>query len=730
MTSTSDHEVSETVADPVDGSTGFDELDLDTPWSQDRRYKARLMSRWLSPPQLVDAGFKELVAGLFETFADRRESLQARDNVVLIHPLCAEEGKTSYGDPATRLEPRPLLPPDENRPLGDGFWFDYVADIGDGFTSTYSVAAEIAMTDSASKVREFATPHGTQVDLHRGELLVMGGDQVYPLANDEEYRNRTIGPYETACRRAKPPMSVVAVPGNHDWYDGLTAFLSRFCTEQWIGGWQTRQSRSYWAAKLQPGWWVWGIDVALEHSPIDHHQLQYFRSVAAELEPDDRIILVTAKPSWLQPERPGWMQQADDLAGRVFGTHKPESEADPSKGDYQQLSYFMTTTLANVPDSPDHTERPPRFALILSGDKHFYCRYDNEDAEPDERLPHVLAGGGGAYLSLPVRQADNIAVPWPRRRPEGDEGLALAKRVQWPDPEATRKLAGTSLWRMISRNWGFCAVLSAIYLALATAIQSGDREDYTSSWPDNVERSFSALWSSPSLALLGLGLVFAVSLQSKLPLPGKVPLAVIQTSFHLIALSTCAALARLAMSGDVGFSATGWAAIAFLIGASAWGGWGAWIWMIYRKFPFAAIGGFVLLVGLAIAMAVGQWESWAWTILLIGLASVLSGVAFAAGLLVAVALFGDQDNELSVAVREAGFKNFIRLNIDTESNLHVYVIGLEKVPHQRLKFRSDDKGTPHRGTPEVTPVYGEAWKPGAKQRYEPRLIDHFSIPAR
>lgn len=694
------------------------ELDLATPWPEDRRYKPRLMSRWLSPPQLIGAGFKELVAGLFEEFADRRASLESRDNVVLVHPDLldgdhpTDDSRNGQSD-RQALERRPLFPSRPEAAADDGFWFDYVADLGDGFSSTYSVASEIAMTGIAPKVKEYR--HGgddaDRVALHRGDLLIMGGDQVYPLANDDEYRNRTVGPYETACRIADPPMSLLAVPGNHDWYDGLTAFLNRFCTEQWIGGWQTRQSRSYWAANIQPGWWVWGIDIALEHAPIDHHQLEYFRSVAAELDEGDRIILVTAKPSWLH-------------SGPAPTERAPTpSERAAADEEYEQLSYFMWSTLLHSVANDEGVADPPRFVLIVSGDKHFYCRYDNEDAG-DKRLPHVLAGGGGAYLSLPFRQPDEIAVPLPRR---SGEHLPLTKAEQWPDRGATRRLSVTSLWRMISRNWGFCAVLAAIYLLLATLIQAGDRESYTSSVTDNVVRTFSALWSGVGLAAVGIGLVGALSLRSKLPLGRRLLLSVIQAALHLVALSICAALARLAISGDVGLSAASWATVGLFIGAAAWLAWGTWFYGIYREFPRASLVGWFGLVGFALVVWIAQPHSWAWTIILAGTASVLSGVAFAAGLIVAVALFGDQDNELSVAVRETGFKNFIRFHIDGAGDLNAYVIGLEKVPHQRLRFRPD--GDNQAGTPEVVSVRRWHRRRGAA-RYEPRIIDRFTLSAR
>src|SRR6185503_13653700 len=81
--------------------------------------------------------------------------------------------------------------------------------------------------------------------LPSGELLIMGGDQVYPapvrtVAHDA-YWDRTVGPYELACVEAakargceyeRGQRTVLAIPGNHDWYDGLVSFLGRFCSPE------------------------------------------------------------------------------------------------------------------------------------------------------------------------------------------------------------------------------------------------------------------------------------------------------------------------------------------------------------------------------------------------------------------------------------------------------------------------------------------------------------------
>ena len=137
-------------------------------------------------------------------------------------------------------------------------WLDHVADLGDGFDPTYTVARLLA-----ADAVEVDPPEGTQgapLHLPRGRLLVLGGDEVYPTPSSTGYEDRTKGPY----RAALPPGAVdpapflVALPGNHDWYDGLTAFLRLFAQRRPLGGWRTAQTRSYFAVELPQRWWLVG----------------------------------------------------------------------------------------------------------------------------------------------------------------------------------------------------------------------------------------------------------------------------------------------------------------------------------------------------------------------------------------------------------------------------------------------------------------------------------------
>ena len=99
-----------------------------------------------------------VVSGVFSSYADNRE-LQS-------------------------LQPAEVF----DRSDAPELWLDYVADLGDGFDATYSLATLLAAPSLNLNGQE--TP--------RGEILVMGGDQVYPFGDVEAYEQRTTDVYATA----------------------------------------------------------------------------------------------------------------------------------------------------------------------------------------------------------------------------------------------------------------------------------------------------------------------------------------------------------------------------------------------------------------------------------------------------------------------------------------------------------------------------------------------------
>ncbi|MGY0231337.1 metallophosphoesterase family protein [Longispora urticae] len=383
---------------------------------------------WFAPGQLAGTALRVMLAQRFGAYLDKRE-LQAM-----------------FEQPTFRHD-------------SDELWLDYVADVGDGFNSTYSVAYLLAQpglhpapprpgpsvlgTDSMAMPGPGAVPQpGTMsaappgatgaeppdpLFLPRGQVLVMGGDQVYPVGSAIAYRERCEGPYTTAFPDSdddgadlRAP-ALYALPGNHDWYDGLTAFLRLFGKGRHFGGWRSPQSRSYFALKLPHGWWLYAIDEQFD-AYLDEPQMDYFRAAAKELKPGDKVIIASPAPSW------------------VYTEEKPS--------EYDTIKYFIKKIIG---------EHDVTVKLHLSGDAHHYARYGDG---------FITCGGGGAYLAGTHGLPKGIAVPVVA-------GAAVHPlRATYPSQADSKRYGWGVFWRMPWQNPTFALLIGLLHTLVLLAFVS------------------------------------------------------------------------------------------------------------------------------------------------------------------------------------------------------------------------------------------------------------------
>jgi hypothetical protein len=572
------------------------------PWGRVRRIRyahGEPANRWLAPARLLTTAKGVVMARVFADFADKRE-------------LMASVPREYYT----------IMPPDERQPVR----VDYVSDTGDGFDATFAVARIVADTPGVSYLPDPSTPPAGRAD-----LLLFGGDQVYPAAGTAGYSRRLNSVFELARLRAGavedgslPP--VVALPGNHDWYDGLVAFRRNFC-ESWaqrdlteagtevavrlgdrlgfrnrVGGWGAIQSRSYFAVRVRPGWWVWGLDSQLD-KPVDAEQLSYFRE-AMKLVDDDNIVLCTATPSWLE------------AAGR-------------QAPDFARGETPLRTMLGFVERVLGEKHRH-QLRLVITGDKHHYVRYvpqlrDDQGYAP----PLVTCGGGGAFTSSTHHLPPRLTIPW-RPRVGGDDAVryhfatdASGVDVRYPS-ERTSRAMRRRLPSLLWRNGLFPGLIGLIDLALLGTVVG------TGSW-----------WSVPSLtvgAVLGL-LAGAYALTG---IRGR------HEGWFGFLRSTGAAIWHTVL--HLGVIWLVWKALG-AIGPPSGEGWG--------RFAFLAA---------------------IWTSAYLALA-VLGTLCVAVYLFVAD-VFGYHMTEASSAIRATDCKAVLRMRFD-DDGLRVWAVGIDQVPAVR-----------------------------------------------
>lgn len=213
-------------------------------------------------------------------------------------------------------------------------------------------------------------------------FAVIASDVIYPTGSGNEYGDKFFRPYKDY------DAPIYAIPGNHDWYDGLGGFMRVFCDapalkpkpDRWLRGLLWRKPEAIDEARLaqarelrgkpsqqvtQPGpYWVIesdsllivGVDTGIKNV-IDKGQTAWLRRVSRDPRPK---ILVTGKPIY---------------TGNVY---KPSPLEEGG-------------TIDDIVRDPAN-----RYVAAIGGDVHNYQRYPVKVG--DRVIQYIVSGGGGAFM--------------------------------------------------------------------------------------------------------------------------------------------------------------------------------------------------------------------------------------------------------------------------------------------------------------------------------------------
>lgn len=542
---------------------------------------------------------------------------------------------------AEQLDRRDTFPPDL-RPVdlaadaapGEAFWFDFVSDTGDGGDATFAVAQALLAPDT----------RGTQAldedgrPLPEGRLLVLGGDLAYPGSGRLDYQYRFIEPFEQAqawartlgpsrwrCEPGAAPgpddKLLLAIPQNHDWAVSCSAFCRYFVSHHGgaVIGARTPQRQTWFAARLPQGWWLLGLDFALE-GDIDRNQYEGFLSLLQQgLGAGSNVVLVYPEPYWTRP--------LGDGAPRGY----------PKR--YQRLEARLLASGA-------------RIRLRLAGDLHHYAHdaLQLPDAQGGHDSHLLVAGHGGAFSH--ATHTVETRRPKHYRQVMGDDASELARHVEiglargaaeaalpafaqglrYPRPLRTRRAAWTAwtgLFRFRASGWG-----------------RPWRERLHELWESN-------LGLLPLLGLLiGVLTWFAYGIHPQ-PLTTLVPSpTAVLPAAAVLAACTAAIWEPLAPWRSLG---VGLAHGAAQLGAA-----------------------FTLTVA-----CFGAFNPWlAWPLFVVS-AGALSALLLGGALAVACGVLNLASNACSGLMASEQHKGFLRLRIGADGALTVFALGLDRVPVRR-----------------------------------------------
>ena len=326
-------------------------------------------------------------------------------------------------------------------------WIDFVADTGDDVAVSRAVArllfAPYELPDPEVPGHFLAAP--------RGEILIFGGDTAYPVATAQEITNRVIVPFNQVLDALPPDPTarvLLGIPGNHDWYDGLDGFGRMFRRREGhddapasMVGFSPVMLQHYaeWAREFVRGGKIEKPKALVLSGYAPVQNASYFAlpvtpridllAVDRQLRtPDSRQRRFLIDAYELYPEKATWALLPDPVYR--FGSASSTGTA-------------MIESL--------HFDLGARDHFVLTGDVHHYARSESD------RLLHVIAGGGGAFLH-------------PTRIARG----GLPVRRSWPDAAQCRPLLRGVAWKIAFGRSGFLPHLLLLGL-FAPAVTFGTR---------------------------------------------------------------------------------------------------------------------------------------------------------------------------------------------------------------------------------------------------------------
>ena len=291
------------------------------------------------------------------------------------------------------------------------FSFVVIGDTGEGDASQHSLRDQLL----------------TVMDRDEVKFLAISSDVVYPNGSMIDYESRFWLPFKGVT---KP---VFAIPGNHDWYDALEAFLATFL--------QPDAARAAMRARAEADLRLTSTtETRIDQLIAEAARLRgeydvptgFQRGPFFELQTDGFALLAvdTGIVKRIDPAQRAWLEAALDRArGKVIMAilgHPLYAKSFDMAADnpaFAQLKQLLVDRGA---------------AIVMAGDTHDFEYYAEPPAEGRRAVQYFVNGGGGAYLSL------GTSLDWPDRPvtsewafyPSHDEivGKVEARTPWWKRP--------------------------------------------------------------------------------------------------------------------------------------------------------------------------------------------------------------------------------------------------------------------------------------------------------
>jgi hypothetical protein len=252
----------------------------------------------------------------------------------------------------------------------DTYSFLLIGDTGEGDDPQYAVVPGL-----------LAAGAGTR-------FAVLCSDVLYPVGSANEYDTKFFRPY----RDYDAP--IYAVPGNHDWYDGLTGFMRVFCRAPAL-------APAAGPRPLSAAWWrglLWKSPDEPDDARLDQARLMRSRPSQEASQPGPywaldagpiRIIGIdTGLLGTIDRAQGEWLRQVSrDQKPKILVTGSPIYV----DGEHHPCTIEGGGTVDEIVRDPAH-----RYVAAIGGDIHNYQHYPVD--VDGRRIEYVVSGGGGAFM--------------------------------------------------------------------------------------------------------------------------------------------------------------------------------------------------------------------------------------------------------------------------------------------------------------------------------------------
>jgi calcineurin-like phosphoesterase family protein len=265
-------------------------------------------------------------------------------------------------------------------------------------------------------------------------FIIVGSDVVYPSGRFEDYYTRFYTMYRSYRH------DIYAIPGNHDWYDGLDGFMVQFCN---FGNLKEKDKK-----------------LLKECRQIRNNQIyqpsMYFTIDAKNV----RIVCIdTGFKGYLDESQKDWLETV--------------SKTDKGKILIAGNPIFVNGTHDDRLQPIHDITKKYHYLLYIAGDTHNYQHYEVEYTGSSNTftIHHIVNGGGGAFLHSTSNIPTTVEV---------SDDYQIKRVKLYPDQERSRQLFGG--WVRRSVKWIEATRLGPFVAGAIDAIADRDQPPFAQSF--------------------------------------------------------------------------------------------------------------------------------------------------------------------------------------------------------------------------------------------------------